>query len=48
MRSAEVAGPGFINFRLTTGWLTDASGTSRAGQAYGRADPNGRGCRSSS
>jgi arginyl-tRNA synthetase len=24
VRSAEVAGPGFINFRLTTGWLTDA------------------------
>ena len=24
VRSAEVAGPGFINFRLTTDWLTDA------------------------
>ena len=24
VRSAEMAGPGFINFRLTTSWLTDA------------------------
>jgi arginyl-tRNA synthetase len=42
VRSAEVAGPGFINFRLTTGWLTDAlRDVAARGEAYGRADPNG-------
>jgi arginyl-tRNA synthetase len=43
VRSAEVAGPGFINFRLTTSWLTDAlRDVAVRGEAYGRADPNGR------
>jgi arginyl-tRNA synthetase len=42
LASAEVAGPGFINFRLTTGWLTDVlREVERAGEAYGRAEPNG-------
>ncbi len=42
VRVAEVAGPGFINFRLTTGWLTDAlRDVANRGEAYGRADPNG-------
>jgi arginyl-tRNA synthetase len=42
VRLAEVAGPGFINFRLTTGWLTDAlRDVANKGEAYGRADPNG-------
>jgi arginyl-tRNA synthetase len=41
--SAEVAGPGFINLRLTRAWLTDAlREVERAGDAYGRAEPNGR------
>ena len=44
VRSAEIAGPGFINFRLTTDWLTDA--LRRRGRpwraAYGRAEPSGR------
>jgi arginyl-tRNA synthetase len=43
LTSAEVAGPGFINFRLTTQWLTDVlREVERAGDAYGRAAPNGR------
>src|SRR4030095_7168856 len=42
VRVAEVAGPGFINFRLTTGWLTDAlRDVATRGEAYGRAAPNG-------
>ena len=42
VRSAEVAGPGFINFRLTTSWLTDAlQDVAALGEAYGRAEPNG-------
>jgi arginyl-tRNA synthetase len=42
LASAEVAGPGFINLRLTTGWLTDVlREVERAGEAYGRAEPNG-------
>ena len=41
--SVEVAGPGFINIHLTTGWLTDVlREVERAGFAYGRAEPNGR------
>ena len=41
LASAEVAGPGFINLRLTTGWLTDVlREVDRAGEAYGRAEPN--------
>jgi len=41
--SAEVAGPGFVNFRLTTGWLEDAlREVVDAGSTYGRAAPNGR------
>jgi arginyl-tRNA synthetase len=40
--SAEVAGPGFINVRLTTRWLTDVlREVERTGEAYGRAEPNG-------
>ena len=43
VRSAEVAGAGFINFRLTTSWLTDAlRDVAVRGDAYGRAEPNGR------
>jgi arginyl-tRNA synthetase len=41
--STEVAGPGFINFRLATGWLTDVlPEVERAGEAYGHAESNGR------
>ena len=41
--SVEVAGPGFINIHLTTGWLTDVlREVERAGDAFGRAQPNGR------
>jgi arginyl-tRNA synthetase len=41
--SAEVAGPGFINIRLTRAWLADVlRDVERAGDAYGRAAPNGR------
>jgi arginyl-tRNA synthetase len=40
--SAEVAGPGFINFRLTTSWLTDAlEEIALRGADYGRAASNG-------
>ena len=40
--SAEVAGPGFINVRVTTRWLTDVlREVERTGEAYGRAEPNG-------
>src|SRR5262245_16023857 len=43
LASAEVAGPGFINVRLTNRWLTDVlRDVERAGNAYGRAEPNGR------
>ncbi|MGA9162404.1 MAG: arginine--tRNA ligase [Actinomycetota bacterium] len=43
VRSAEVAGPGFINFRLTTDWLTGAlRDVAARGEAYGRAELNGR------
>ena len=43
VRSAEIAGPGFINFRLTTDWLTDAlRDVAVRGEAYGRAEPSGR------
>ena len=42
VRSAQVAGPGFINFRLTADWLTGAlRDVAARGEAYGRADPNG-------
>ena len=41
--SAEVAGPGFVNFRLTSGWLEDAlRDVVEAGEGYGRAQPHGR------
>ncbi len=41
--SAEVAGPGFINFRLTDGWLHEAlRRVVERGDAYGRAERNGR------
>ncbi|MEX2422256.1 MAG: arginine--tRNA ligase, partial [Actinomycetota bacterium] len=43
VRSAEVAGPGFINFRLTTGWLTGAlRDVAARGARYGRAEPSGK------
>jgi arginyl-tRNA synthetase len=39
----EVAGPGFINFRLTTDWLVDAlREVVDRGPAYARAEPSGR------
>ncbi|MEX0991544.1 MAG: arginine--tRNA ligase [Actinomycetota bacterium] len=39
----EVAGPGFINFRVTHGWLYDALREIRAGgDGYGRLEPNGK------
>jgi arginyl-tRNA synthetase len=41
--AAEVAGPGFVNFRLTSVWLEDAlREVVRAGESYGRAEPHGR------
>ena len=41
--SVEVAGPGFINFRLTTDWLMDAlREVVDRGPAYARAEPSGR------
>jgi len=41
--AAEVAGPGFVNFRLTSDWLHDAlREVARAGEGYGRAEPHGR------
>ena len=43
IRSAEVAGPGFINIRLTTSSLTSVlREVAERGDAYGRAEPNGR------
>ena len=43
VRSAEVAGPGFVNLRLTTDWLADAlREVASRGEAYGRAEPSGR------
>ncbi|HEU4865992.1 MAG TPA: arginine--tRNA ligase, partial [Actinomycetota bacterium] len=43
VRSAEVAGPGFINFRLTMSWLSEAlRDVAVRGEAYGRAEPHGR------
>jgi arginyl-tRNA synthetase len=39
----EVAGPGFINVFTTDGWLHDVlREIATAGEAYGRAEPNGR------
>ena len=41
--TVEVAGPGFINIHLTRGWLSDVlREVERAGDAYGRAELNGR------
>jgi arginyl-tRNA synthetase len=41
--TVEVAGPGFINIHLTRGWLSDVlREVERAGDAYGRTEPNGR------
>lgn len=41
--SAEVAGPGFINFRVTDAWLHSVlRETVQRGAAYGRAEPSGR------
>jgi arginyl-tRNA synthetase len=41
--AAEVAGPGFVNFRLTSAWLEDAlREVVEAGEGYGRAAPHGR------
>jgi arginyl-tRNA synthetase len=43
IRTAEVAGPGFINLRLAHGWLHDALREAiERGPAYGRAEPLGR------
>ena len=43
IRSAEVAGPGFINIRLTTESLTSVlREVAEAGEAFGRAEPSGR------
>ncbi|MEX2204250.1 MAG: arginine--tRNA ligase [Actinomycetota bacterium] len=43
VESAEVAGPGFINFRVTDAWLHAAlRETVERGAAYGRAEPSGR------
>jgi arginyl-tRNA synthetase len=41
VESAEVAGPGFINFRVTDTWLHSAlRETVEKGAAYGRAEPS--------
>jgi len=41
--SVEIAGPGFINFRVTHGWLYDAlRDIRRQGDGYGRLEPNGK------
>ena len=41
--AVEVAGPGFVNFRLTSAWLEDAlREVVEAGEGYGRAAPHGR------
>ena len=38
-RSAETAGPGFINFRLRDGWFSDVvAAVRREGADYGRSD----------
>jgi arginyl-tRNA synthetase len=43
VESAEVAGPGFINFRVTDAWLHSALREAlERGAAYGRAEPSGR------
>jgi arginyl-tRNA synthetase len=43
VESAEVAGPGFINFRVTDAWLHSAlRETVEKGAAYGRAERSGR------
>jgi arginyl-tRNA synthetase len=43
IRSAEVAGPGFINVRLTTESITSVvRDVAERGNAYGRAEPTGR------
>ncbi len=43
VRSAEVAGPGFINFRVTEDWLHDVLREIAArGRDFGRAEPSGR------
>jgi arginyl-tRNA synthetase len=39
----SIAGPGFINFRVTNDWLFDTlQRVAALGPAYGRAEPNGR------
>ena len=43
VEAAEVAGPGFINLRVSSGWLHDAlREVVTEAKAYGRAEPNGR------
>jgi arginyl-tRNA synthetase len=43
IESVEVAPPGFINFRLTSGWLHAAlRDVAERGEAFGRAEPNSR------
>lgn len=42
LRSAEVAGPGFINFRVTHGWLYDVLRELAArGESFGHIEPTG-------
>ena len=43
VRSVEVAGPGFLNFFVTSDWLQDAlRGAVTRGRDYGRGAPNGK------
>ncbi|MGZ8599009.1 MAG: arginine--tRNA ligase [Actinomycetota bacterium] len=42
VKGVEVAGPGFLNFRLANAWLHDALRSAvERGDAYGRVEPNG-------
>ena len=38
VESVEVAGPGFLNFRLSPGWLHDVVRRAAAGQGFGRSE----------
>jgi arginyl-tRNA synthetase len=43
VESCEVAGPGFLNFRVTNAWLLEAlRSVAELGEGYGRAEPTGR------
>ena len=49
VEKVEVAGPGFLNIFTADTWLHDAlRSIADLGEAYGRAEPTGRGSRSSS